>query len=400
MPMATFLAALLVLADPDGLPPTPLDIFVLDLSARELAPGLADEVTDLVALELAKLENVRVVTRNDLKANIASAVVEQLLGCAQEGECGFDVSQLEIGTHTHVVYGAVAQVGTETTLTLAILDLREHVVLGRSTQAFSGDASRILAAVQAAVFNLIAAVRAGGERAVSIGTVESIRVAQTPKHWDLHASVGTSLYVDTQSSGLINTPGLSARLGADYSLDENWMIGGAFALESVESTRKRPATVVSLAPGGETSQSTVLQNQERSEGQFRIFGLLGRLTYRRAYGLVLPFVGVGAGLAYNDVKLGREVLEPVNAGEQLPTQPGVFDVERTDPHGWSPMLEAGGGVQFMVTRTWALLVDARFWSSLHNLATTRTFVTVGETSREDLPSFYGVALRVGVLFQQ
>ncbi len=105
-------------------------------------------------------------------------------------------------------------------------------------------------------------------------------------------------------------------------------------------------------------------------------------------------------MAHNDVKLGREVLEPINPGEQLPTQPGVFDVERTDPHGWSPMFEAGGGVQFMFTRTWAFLVDARFWTSLHGLETTRTFITVGESSTEDLPSFYGMAVRVGVLFQQ
>ncbi len=380
--------------------PAPLDVLVLDLVARDVSPEVADEVTDLVALELTKLENVAVVTRRDLKANIEHAVIEQLLGCETEGDCSFDVTKLDAGTRTHIVYGSVAQVGSETTLTLSILDANEGVVAGRSTQLFGGDASRILGAVQAAVFNLVTAVRGGGERAVSLATIEAIRVAQTPKRWDVHGSLGTSLYIDTQSSGLVNTPGLSARLGADYSLDDNWMVGGAFALESVESTRRRPATVISLATGDQASESTILQNQERSEAQVRVFGLLGRLTYRRAYGLVLPFVGVGAGVAYNDVKLGREILEPINPDEQLPTQPGVFDVERSDPRGWSPMFEAGGGVQLMVTRTWALLVDARFWTSLHNLETTRTFVTVGESSREDLPSFYGMALRVGVLFQQ
>ncbi len=211
MVVTSLVLSIAVSLDPHGSAP-PLDIFLLDLGARDVAVDVAAEVTDLVALELNKLDDVSVTTRRDLA-----------------------------------------------------WPRKEGIVAARSTQVFGGDAPRILGAVQASVFNLIAAVRGDGERAVSLATIEAIRVAQTPKRWDAHVSLGTSLYIDTQSSGLINTPGLSARLGADYSLGDNWMVGGAFALESVESTRRRPATVIALATGDDASEGTILQNQERSE---------------------------------------------------------------------------------------------------------------------------------------
>ncbi|MEL6547658.1 MAG: hypothetical protein AAFQ82_23745, partial [Myxococcota bacterium] len=168
---------------------------------------------------------------------------------------------------------------------------------------------------------------------------------------------------------------------------------GALIVDSVESTRERTALL------GDLGNGTVSVNRERGDAQVRTFAAAVRGTFRRAYGLVLPHASVGLGVAFLDLDLGREVLEPVDPDETLASQPNAFTTDRSDPSGVGLYAEAGGGVSFLFTRSLALYLDTRIWRAFHGLSYEAEIEGTSERFEEEIDDFTGLAVQAGVLWQ-
>ncbi|MEL6545146.1 MAG: hypothetical protein AAFQ82_11010, partial [Myxococcota bacterium] len=222
----------------------PLELLVFGVSAEGGNEALAEGLTDVLALELAKFDSIEVTNINDIRADLRATAMEQMLGCPEE-ECVIDV---DLGAQWQkLVFGRLFPVDDGLALTVNVLDRSENRVIARSYQRIYGDDEKLLAAVQASATNVVGALQGSGERAVSVATVEALRVARAERNWDLFATVGTTLYIQDGNDGLVTAPGLTIRAGADFNLSENFQIGGALIVDSVESTRERTALLGDLS---------------------------------------------------------------------------------------------------------------------------------------------------------
>lgn len=372
-----------------------LDVSVLELATTDVEPQVASAVTELLAAELAKFPSVRVGTRAELERKVAEAASRQLAGCDVDADCEFDLAVLR--ERPHVVFGALQRIGDSLTLTASWLDVGSAKILARTTQRFDGDPSRVLAATQTAAFNLVSAVRGEGASVVTLSTVESIQTAQRSKSFDAWLGVGGASYAEFGGDEpLVTRPGFSLRLGADKSLTDNWLLGVGVGFDRVTSTVSSPSYF------GDIDTGSAALNDLEATTTARTLSALARLTYRRAFGLVLPYLSGGVGLAHHQLDLGAQQLVPRTPDDVLPIDTSLTFVERESPSGIALAAEFGGGAHILFARHWGVFVDARVWGSLFAPEYESVFVT-SSARGEPRVTQAGYTLRssllVGVLFQ-
>lgn len=370
-----------------------LRIGVAPLVARGVDEEIALALTDVLAVELEKFDDVQIVGHQDVKQALKHQVLVQLVGCEAE-QCLVDIpAMLQVDK---LVFGSVSKVGGSLSISLGLLDRKTGKAEARSNQTLSGDSQRLIAAVQAAVFNLMSAARGELEgESISVGTVEDLRVAQQPKTLDAYFQAGVGLYIDLEGSGLLGAPGLSLRGGADYNVLDWLLVGLVLSYDGIASQHSRRSYFADI-PSGTTARNLVTGKMTLDST-----AALARVTMRKSYGLILPYVSVAAGPSYHFLWLSDEHVEPLEDQDTLPINPAEVKNKRTGTNSFGGIVEAGAGVEFIFFKYLALVFDARIFRYFHDMKMKSQLTGMMNTDEysEDFPALQGVSFQMGLMLQ-
>lgn len=120
-------------------------IAVMDFQATGVEKSLAQNLTDIMTVELKQFENVEVISRQDIAAMLTFEAVKQDFGCED------DTCFMEIGAALGVgflVVGNVGQIENTYILGLKVIDIRNSKIIGREQENFVGPADGLLPAAR------------------------------------------------------------------------------------------------------------------------------------------------------------------------------------------------------------------------------------------------------------
>jgi TolB-like protein len=134
-------------------------VAILDLDAHDVTPGLADNLTQLLSLELKKFEGLGVISRGEIQAMLRFESERQALQCTSDISC-----LVEIGGALGVDYlvgGSVGRLGDAFVVTLKLMDVAAAEVVSRASQTFRGSETDLAPALRFATWELLGRKVAG-----------------------------------------------------------------------------------------------------------------------------------------------------------------------------------------------------------------------------------------------
>jgi TolB-like protein len=138
-------------------------VAVLDLQSYGVPPDLAENLTQLLSLELRKAEELSVISRDEIKAMLQYEAQKQILTCRDDVAC-----LIEIGGALGVEYlvsGGVGELDDTWVVHLKLLDTAKAEVAARVSASFRGPQTELAKTVRFAVLALL------GKSAEGVGTV-------------------------------------------------------------------------------------------------------------------------------------------------------------------------------------------------------------------------------------
>lgn len=139
---------------------------VLDLKPTGLSPEVAQNLTQVLSVEVKGIEGASVISKSDISAMLQLSAAKMQLGCVD------DACMTEIGGALGVdwlIAGDAGKVGKIFLVNLRLINVRAGAVENRVTESFSGDEEQLMRAVRHAARGLIGLPRGGnGQMAVTV----------------------------------------------------------------------------------------------------------------------------------------------------------------------------------------------------------------------------------------
>ena len=134
---------------------------VLDLKPTGISAAAAQNLTQVLSVEVKGVEGASVVSRDDIAAILQMEAVKQQAGCAD------DACMAELGGALGVdrlIAGDAGKLGDTFLVNLRLIDVRHGSVENRVTESFSGDDEQLLRAVRHAARSLLGLPETGKGR--------------------------------------------------------------------------------------------------------------------------------------------------------------------------------------------------------------------------------------------
>jgi len=134
---------------------------VLDLKPTGITAAAAQNLTQVLSVEVKGVEGASVVSRDDIAAILQMEAVKQQAGCAD------DACMAELGGALGVdrlIAGDAGKLGETFLVNLRLIDVRHGSVENRVTESFSGDDEQLLRAVRHAARALLGLPETGKGR--------------------------------------------------------------------------------------------------------------------------------------------------------------------------------------------------------------------------------------------
>jgi TolB-like protein len=131
----------------------PSKLAVLDLEALGLAPALASSLTEILSLELRKLDGFSVIRPSEVRAMLDYEATKQVVQCESDIEC-----LLEIGGALGVQYlvgGAVGKLEDTWVIHLKLMDVEKADVVNRASESYRGQERELSTALRAVALDLV-----------------------------------------------------------------------------------------------------------------------------------------------------------------------------------------------------------------------------------------------------
>jgi hypothetical protein len=164
-----------------------LSVAVFDLTPTGVPKETAQSLTEVLSVELKRIEGTKVVSRTDLVAMLRLEQQKALMGCADDTSCIADIGGA-LGVDKLVV-GNVGKLAESYTISLRLIDPKEIKVDSRVTETFRGPADQ-----------LIRAVRCAGRRLLGIESRDKGKLAVSASEEE------AEVYVDEQKRGELPMP--------------------------------------------------------------------------------------------------------------------------------------------------------------------------------------------------
>jgi len=126
---------------------------VIDLEAHGVPAALAQNLTELLSLELKRFQGMSVISRAEIKTMLQFEADKQVLQCKSDTSC-----LMEIGGALGVDYlvtGSVGRLGRAYVLALKLMDIQQARVVHRTSLSFQGDDRDLGKALRVAVWRLL-----------------------------------------------------------------------------------------------------------------------------------------------------------------------------------------------------------------------------------------------------
>lgn len=153
---------------------------VIDLQAHGVDPALAQNLTELLSLELKRFQGLSVISREEIKTMLQFEADKQVLQCKSDTSC-----LMEIGGALGVDYlvtGSVGRLGDAYVIALKLMDVQGARVAHRTSLSFQGAAKDLAPALRVAVWKLLGrAVRGQGRVRLVVPDGDGGRVAVAGK---------------------------------------------------------------------------------------------------------------------------------------------------------------------------------------------------------------------------
>jgi TolB-like protein len=203
---------------------TATKIAVLDLQAYGTTQELANNLTQLLALELKHYEKLSVISRDEVKAMIQYEAEKQIATCKSDVSC-----LIEIGGALGVQYlvsGAIGKLEDTYVLNLKLMDIQKAEVITRVSETYRGPERHLAQTVRFAVSQLL------NQRVEGVGTV-AISTDVQEAHSKIDGGELVSLPISTQ--------GLQVGKHALTTLAEGYRAGfQEFYIETNQVTKVHP----------------------------------------------------------------------------------------------------------------------------------------------------------------
>ncbi len=167
-------------------------LIVLDLKANGVGEDIAKSLTDLVAMELERLDKYDIVTRDTLAAILTLEEQKQLLG-VEEGDDQIG----KVGQALNAPYllkGSLGQVGSTYLINLEIINTETLRVERRSNQNLVGKSDELIGSLRSAVI-AIALEDKGVQPDITQQLLRGLHISEKPKTAFFHFRTGYEINV-------------------------------------------------------------------------------------------------------------------------------------------------------------------------------------------------------------
>jgi TolB-like protein len=138
-----------------------LSFAVFDLKPSGLSPDVAQNLTQVLSVEVKGVEGSTVVSREDIFAMLRLLQVKMQVGCSDDG-CMTQIAGA-LGVD-RLITGDAGKVGSTFLINLRLIDARSGLVENRVLERFEGDEDELLRAVRHAARNLLGLNEQGAGR--------------------------------------------------------------------------------------------------------------------------------------------------------------------------------------------------------------------------------------------
>lgn len=160
---------------------------VFDLKASGVPPEVAQSLTQILSVEIKRVEGTSVISRDDLMAMLRFEKDKNMLGCVDDVSCVAEIGGA-LGVDKLVV-GHVGKLAESYVVSLRLIDARAVKVDSRVTESYKGSEDQ-----------LIGAVRHSGRRLLGVGLAEIGNVAVTSSEEQ------AEVFVDNEKRGQLPMP--------------------------------------------------------------------------------------------------------------------------------------------------------------------------------------------------
>lgn len=275
-------------------------------------------------------------------------------------------------------------------VTLTLVDRKRYLILGKVGQALSRDSEELAASVSSALRTLFnSAEYELQSREISADVVERAFVAQRIRAWEVGVATGVDAYVDFDGEGLLNKPAWSIRARANRNMTPWLLLGVDLKYQTTKAESSQQLVL------GDLDDGTYANNKLVGQLALQMGAATVSATVRRAYGLALPFLYVAAGVAHYSVVLGDERFRP--AGDRDSSVISLIN-RRDDTSSWAFALEAGVGINLLLTEHWSLVGRGDLFKSFHKLKVNSQLEGVSQLKPVTKPfqAIQGVSVQVGI----
>ncbi|MBI2374815.1 MAG: hypothetical protein HYV07_12535 [Deltaproteobacteria bacterium] len=136
-----------------NLEPAKMNVAVLDLAAYEVSPELAENLTQVLAIELRRHDSMSVISRDEIRTMLAYEADKQIVQCTNDVACLVEIGGA-LGVE-HLATGAVGILGDSWIIHLKLIDVTTAEVSHRVSETFRGPERQLAQALRFAVANLL-----------------------------------------------------------------------------------------------------------------------------------------------------------------------------------------------------------------------------------------------------
>jgi TolB-like protein len=154
-----------------ALDPKGTKVAVLELAAHGATAALAGNLSQLLALELKKVEGLSVISRDEIKAMLEFETEKQLTQCKSDMACLREIGGA-LGVQ-YLVTGAVGLLEDTYVIHLKLMDVEKAEVVRRSSESYRGPERHLNQTLRFAIWDLLGiSVTGVGEVAIAIDESE------------------------------------------------------------------------------------------------------------------------------------------------------------------------------------------------------------------------------------
>lgn len=127
-------------------------ITILGLEARQIEQGIADTISDTIAVELSNIGDFEVITKADMKAMLDLESQKQLMGCEDDVSCIAEIGGA-LGVDK-IIAGSLGKIGQTYILNLSLVNVLQAKVENRVSGRVKGELDQLIDALSPMVAEL------------------------------------------------------------------------------------------------------------------------------------------------------------------------------------------------------------------------------------------------------